>query len=165
MSKISFGNKTNLYPVIDEEKQITAENINEIKDSVNKLYDLLPSTPGSTQYSIEFSTSSWVGATAPYSQTFLQTVHKQTISSTLSIITKEFDGAWYKDCNCDPKTNSAGDVVIYSQSKFNGLIVIGSFSGTSQPGHATSLTLTDTVTSVEYDIEMQNGVLITSTEI
>ncbi|MCP3924536.1 MAG: hypothetical protein GY714_18335 [Desulfobacterales bacterium] len=39
MAKITYADKTNRIPVADPDQQVSAENMNEIKDSVNEVYD------------------------------------------------------------------------------------------------------------------------------
>jgi len=41
MSKITFNDKTNLFAAVEPDKQITSTNVNEIKNSVNDLYDAI----------------------------------------------------------------------------------------------------------------------------
>lgn len=91
MSKISFANKTNLYPVIDEEKQITAENINEIKESVNTLYD---NTSANNSLFVQFTNSDLVNNILSINHSFDSDIVTVSIYDNTGqlFVTSEIDG-------------------------------------------------------------------------
>ena len=82
------------------------------------------------QYTDSFIVADWSGSVPPYYLTYLAGTHLQGTDENLTTIVKKDNGDdTFDNVIVDIRTSSTGNINIYSNEKFNGVINIGQISG------------------------------------
>jgi hypothetical protein len=81
------------------------------------------------QYEASFTTADWVGGSAPYTITTTAATHQQGATKNLSVNVKQDFGSENIIVYDSPSINDNGTVTIYTNTKYDGSIIIGKLGG------------------------------------
>lgn len=87
----------------------------------------VPSSGG--EYEVSFVIADWSGTTTPYEITVTAGSHNQGVTPHLSVTVKKDLGTTNQIVYDSPIVSDAGNVTIYTNEKYNGLIQIGKMGG------------------------------------